>query len=578
VPRELLFQFLATVNLVLGAWYIHWRWTASLNWDALWFALPLVAAETLAYVGFVLFTANLWKTWDYPRQPPPRSIGECVLEAVPERPISVDVFIATYGEDPELVRLSVRDAKKLAYPHSIDLRVHVLDDGRRPQMRRVAVEEEVEYVTRDGNIGFKAGNLRHAMEQTSGDFILICDADTRPFPSLLENTLGYFRDPDVAWVQTPQWFYDIPEGRSLPAALGGKLGRAGACIGRAVETTFGPVRVAEDPFANDPQMFYDVIQRRRNWANASFCCGAGSVHRREAVMQVALRQYAGAIESLVAGVTGEIRDEEIRRDLSEAMTRQVALETEVTPYKFHVSEDIYTSIALHSDRARHWKSVLHPWVESKMLSPQDLQTWIVQRFKYAAGTLDILLHDNPLFRRGLRWPQRLMYAGTFWAYLGCVWNVVFLAAPIVFLFTGVTPVSSYSGEFFKRIFPFLLTSELAMMVGTWGISGWLGKTSYLYFFPTNFRALWAVLRGRKIAFPTTPKMRQEGNFLRLVVPQLTVIALTAGGILYAGVRLALGMPTNLAGLLTNAFWGVNNILALQRIVRAAFWRPEESVS
>jgi hypothetical protein len=64
------------------------------------------------------------------------------------------------------------------------------------------------------------------MEQTSGDFIVICDADTRLLPTILEHTLGYFRDPDVAWVQTPQWFYDIPEGVALPdwldAASGGR--------------------------------------------------------------------------------------------------------------------------------------------------------------------------------------------------------------------------------------------------------------------------------------------------------------------------------------------------------------------
>ena len=46
----------------------------------------------------------------------------------------------------------------------------------------------------------------------------------------------------------------------------------------------------------------------------------------------------------------------------------------VDPYKFHVSEDIYTSIVLHGDPERRWRSVMHPEVESKMLSPQDLLT------------------------------------------------------------------------------------------------------------------------------------------------------------------------------------------------------------
>src|SRR5437868_3875598 len=101
VPQELLWQLLATVNLVLGAWYIAWRWTASLNPDALWFAVPLALAETLAFVGLLLFTINLWKTADYPRRPPPASFRNCAREKAeaPDRPVSVDVFIATYNEE-----------------------------------------------------------------------------------------------------------------------------------------------------------------------------------------------------------------------------------------------------------------------------------------------------------------------------------------------------------------------------------------------------------------------------------------------------------------------------------------------
>ncbi|NOS75103.1 MAG: hypothetical protein HOP36_11350, partial [Methyloglobulus sp.] len=34
--RELLYQFVATITLVVGAWYIWWRWVYSLNYDALW--------------------------------------------------------------------------------------------------------------------------------------------------------------------------------------------------------------------------------------------------------------------------------------------------------------------------------------------------------------------------------------------------------------------------------------------------------------------------------------------------------------------------------------------------------------
>jgi cellulose synthase (UDP-forming) len=574
---ELLWQFLVVIALVLGTNYIRWRWTSSLNMDALWFALPLALAETLSYIGLVLFAFNLWKVRDTPRQAPPASARDCVHDAPDfERPVAVDVFITTYSEEEELVRLSIRDAKALRYPHRLDLRVHVLDDGKRPAMRRVAEEEGANYITRANNIGFKAGNLRNAIELTSGDFIIICDADTRLFPTFVEHTLGYFRDPDVAWVQTPQWFYDIPEGVPLPTYLRGKLGRPGQWLGRGIEKLVGECPVGRDPFINDPKMFYDIILRRRNRANAAFCCGAGSIHRREAVMQAALRAFALSVDKEVNKYSRDIADPELRADFSDAMRTQVILETEFTPYKFHVSEDIYTSIVLHNDVDRRWKSVMHPEVESKMLSPQDLLSWMIQRFKYAGGTLDICFRDNPLFRGRMSWAQRVMYLSTFWSYFGALWNVMFLAAPIIYFFTGIPPLSAYSESFYWHAVPFIVANELAFLFGMWGVWQWEGKASYLSFFPVNLRALWTVLKGEKIKFPVTPKERQEGNFLRLVIPQITVAALTVVGFLFACYRVfGLGAREELPSLVVNAVWAANNVLVMLPIIRAAQWQPPD---
>ena len=576
--RELLWQFLAALSLGLGARYIVWRWSSSLNPGALWFAIPLVMAETCAYIGLVLFTFNLWRDTRPSVPEPPRLHADCVQPAAAEdRPLRVDVFFPTYNEELELVRLSVEDAKRLRYPHPIDVRIHVLDDGGRAAMRELAAELGVGYITRATKEGFKAGNMRNAMEQTDGDFIVICDADTRPFPTLLEHTLGYFRDPAMAWVQTPQWFFDLPAGSRLPEAWGRRLGRAGRLLGRLIEACVGPVTVGADPFVNDPQMFYDVILRRRSWANASFCCGAGSVHRREAVMEAAIKSWTAQVDAEVARVTAQMGAEADGGEggLEAAMRRQVALDTEVTPYKFHVSEDIYTSLVLHGDRDRHWKSAFHPWVQSKMLSPQDLQTWAIQRFKYAGGTLDICLHDNPLFRRGLDWRQRLMYGSTFWSYFGGLWNLVFLIAPLIYLFTGVAPVSAYSFTFFKHALPFLIANELATMVGTWGIVNLKGKGSFIAFFSLNLRALWTVARGETIKFPVTPKERQSGTFYRLVAPQIAVIALTVTGLVVGGVALGVWHRGGLGAYLTNTFWGLNNIYLLSGMVRAAGWKPED---
>ena len=580
VPRELLWQFLITVCLCLGASYLWWRWNYSLNYEALWFSIPVVMAETLAYVGLILFAYNLWSTKDTPIVEPPATIGECQEGADDAaRPVSVDVMFATYNEDPELVRLGLIDAKNARYPHKIDLRIYVLDDGKRDEMKAVCAEENVGYITRTSNEGFKAGNLRNAMEQTSGDFIVICDADTRPFPTILERTLGYFRDPKVAWVQTPQWFFDLPEGKTLDELLGKKLGRCGAGFGRMVQKCVGEIRIGEDPFVNDPKIFYDIILRRRNRSHAAFCCGAGSIHRREAVMEAALRSFGDELEKRLieaeCEVTLESHEREISPVLMEAIREEATMSQALTPYKFHVSEDIYTSIVLHSDTERGWKSVLHPHVESKMLSPQDLLTWTIQRFKYAGGSLDILFHDNPVFRSGMSWSQRLMYGSTFWSYLGGVWNTIFLVAPMVYLFLAIAPLSAYTDEFFLHILPFLVSMELATLVGMWGVAGYKSKASYLSFFAINLKALWVVMLGQKISFPVTPKDRQSGNFLKLVWPHVAICVLTLVGLVYALTAFLLGAESyTLGGIIANGFWGINNIFALSGMIYAAFWQPD----
>jgi len=570
---EFIWQTLASATILLGFWYIWWRWSFSLNWEYMWFSIPVVLAESCAFVGLLLFFHNLWSINDTLQKEPPRT-NQDVSGNVVVGEISVDIFLPTYNEDPELTRYSIRDAKAVLYPFPIDIRIHILDDGNRLEMKTVACEEGVNYITRSNNIGYKAGNLRNGMEQTTGDFMVILDSDTRPFPTLLQNTLGYFRDPDVAWVQTPQWFYDIPEGRPLCRVLGDRFGCSGRVVGKLIQRCLGPFQIGKDPFVSDPKLFYDVIQRRRNGVNASFCCGAGSIHRREAVMETALKAFSENISAKSQEFCGFIQSGNARQDMETVLNIEMLHATEITPYKFHVSEDIYTSLVLLMDSERSWKSVLHPGVETKMLSPLDMQSWAMQRFKYAGGTLDILVNDNPLFRKGLNLNQKLMFAMTFWSYLAPLWNVVFIAAPIISLFSGLTPIEAYSSEFFIHLLPFLIVHEVASAVGTWGIDNRKGKMLNLAFFSFNIQALWAVLTKQEIKFKVTPKTRKDDLFIKLVVPQIIVVALTFVAICFAGIKLLLAPDQQALGsFVVNSFWGLSNAWAMSVLIFAAFWKP-----
>ena len=155
-------------------------------------------------------------------------------------------------------------------------------------------------------------------------------------------------------MQTPQWFFDLPEGKNLTQAWQQKYGWLGKWSAIATQKLFGKVEVGGDPFVNNPQMFYDIIQRRRNWANASFCCGAGSIHRRDAVMQSALIAFgdnlAQAEESKLTQLKKLTKEQDIDESVVQMVRQDLVEETELTPYKFHVSEDIYTSMVLHGDK------------------------------------------------------------------------------------------------------------------------------------------------------------------------------------------------------------------------------------
>jgi len=535
-------------------------------------------AETLAFIGSILFTINLWQVRDTRWKTPPQRLSEITASASYDRPLIIDVFLPTFNEEETLVQLSIQDAKRMLTPDGVQSIVHVLDDGCRPTMQAIAEKEGVNYIARKESIGFKAGNIRHGMERTAGDLMVILDADTRPFPNFLMRTLGYFRDPDVAWVQTPQWFFDLHQGIALPCYLAKNwhLGALGNLLGRGVERIVGPIQIGQDILGNDPRLFYDVILRRRNAANASFCCGAGSVHRRDAIMHSALKTWAREVQEKAHDLSLNIPNPSLRASFYTLTKQEIARQTLLTPYRFHVSEDIYTGMLLHADPDREWKSVYHPECLSKMLSPQDLLSWTVQRFKYAGGTLDIMAHDSPLRHSGLSLRQKIMYGATMYSYLSPLWVILFLLAPILFFFTGIAPVAAYDEEFYMHIIPFLIINRLALMVATWGVPSLRGEQYYLAFFWQNIGAMWEVLCRQPIRFHVTPKTLQQGNFMGLVWPQLMIIVLTFIGIGVMGWNVYTGAENHVPAYIVNVFWALNNCLALSVIVRAAFFKGEST--
>ncbi|MEO7246351.1 MAG: glycosyltransferase, partial [Rubrivivax sp.] len=238
-PRRLLVALFVGV----GAWYLVWR-LGTFNPAAPVLSRAIYAAELFGFGSALLHLFMCWRLTEREAPPP------IVLRAV-------DVFVPTYNESPALVRKTLLAALAMEQPHQVWL----LDDGRRDEMAALARELGCRYLTRPDNTHAKAGNLNHALQHSSAELVAVFDCDHAPRRDFLTRTLGYFDDARVAFVQTPQDFYNLD---SYQHRRGGRS--------RSVWT--------------EQSLFFRVIQRGKDRWNAAFFCGSCAVVRREALDEI----------------------------------------------------------------------------------------------------------------------------------------------------------------------------------------------------------------------------------------------------------------------------------------------------
>jgi len=605
-----------------------------------------VLAETYALVDAYLFGLCMWRVRRRGAAPPP----------APDA--TVDIFVTTYNEPVEMVMATATAARDARFPHE----TWILDDGSRPELAAAAAAAGVGYLTRsddwvDRPRHAKAGNLNNALFRTTGEFLLVLDADQVPDPAILEHTLGWFTDPAVALVQSPQWFTNV---------------------------------TGSDPLGSQAPLFYGPIQQGKDGWESAFFCGSNALLRREALMQLGIVGYVRAVEAAVddtlraasrllrraargrgpdaavaAGVAGAVTtartalkageavsevtfvfqrtvDDAVRRvvksdlagihaDLAElgelpvgrdaelgmVVVDQEALERlsahdwsplsaltsvqrlvraidvdrddEAQPMMplatVSVTEDMATCMRLHG---LGWRSVYHHEVLAHGLAPEDLRTMLQQRLRWAQGTLQVLLRENPLTQQGLRWGQRLMYFATMWSYLSGFAALAFLTAPVLYLCFGVLPVHAYGLTFLSLFIPYVVVNQLLFLVVGYGVKTWRGHQYSLALFPLW---IWACVTaaanvwfGRPLGFVVTPKTRQAGGGFpwRLVAPQLTAAAVLVVACVIGGVRLLIGSATSVIGVGVNVMWVGYDLVVLSVIVEAGRFRAadpaEEQVS
>lgn len=165
---------------------------------------------------------------------------------------SVDVFVCTYDEERAILLPTLISALALEGEH----RVYLLDDGRREEVARLAHELGVEYVIRPDNRHAKAGNINHALGITSGELILILDADHVVMSDMLTDLVGFFDDPRVCLVQTPHEFANTDSIQHYSADR------------------------------HEQSLFFRVLMPSKDEMGAAFWCGSAAILRRKALEDV----------------------------------------------------------------------------------------------------------------------------------------------------------------------------------------------------------------------------------------------------------------------------------------------------
>ncbi|MGW8363119.1 glycosyltransferase family 2 protein [Streptomyces wedmorensis] len=185
-------------------------------------------------------------------------------------------FLTTYvpGKEPlSMVRRTLEGAVRLRHEGPLD--IWLLDEGDSAEAKALCEELGVRHFTRAGVPEWNRGKGVHKARTKHGnynawlarhgddyDFFASVDTDHVPLPNFLERMLGYFRDPDVAFVVGPQVY-----------------GNYGNLVTKAAES--------------QQFLFHALIQRAGNRYRAPMFVGTNN-----AVRIAALQQIGGLCDSV----------------------------------------------------------------------------------------------------------------------------------------------------------------------------------------------------------------------------------------------------------------------------------------
>ena len=124
----------------------------------------------------------------------------------PKEGLSVAIFTTSApGEPISMFENTFKALQNLEYPH----KTYLLDSTEDIAFKELAEMYGIVWLDLANLPGAKAGKVNEALRRTREEFILILDPDHIVFPNFLDQTLGFFKDETIGFVQVSQGYYNM---------------------------------------------------------------------------------------------------------------------------------------------------------------------------------------------------------------------------------------------------------------------------------------------------------------------------------------------------------------------------------
>ena len=272
---------------------------------------------------------------------------------------------------------------------------------------------------------------------------------------------------------------------------------------------------------NEGALFYGVVQDGNDFWDATTFCGSCAVLRRSAL----------------EGIGG------------------IAVDT--------VTEDAHTSLLLHK---KGWQSAYLNLPQAAGLATTTLSAHIRQRVRWARGMIQIFRIDNPLLAPGLGLFQRLCYLNGMMHFLFSLPRMIFLLAPLAYLYFGIKIFDADAYSIAAYAFPVLALALLtnSTLQGNHRHSFWneVYETTLApyIFLPT----LLALINPKAGSFNVTSKegvVREEFFDHKIARPFVIFWLLNLGGLVAGIYRLTKGLG-EIPTIALTLVWVLHNMIVL----------------